>query len=293
MSDQHRGNSCNEFGSVKAIELAAGMQAVEIKHKNCSGKVSLYGGQVLSWQPARHKPVLWLSEKADFTLGKAIRGGIPLCWPWFGPYQEAGNHGFARLKTWQLDSVCIDPQGVTLVLSWQGENIHTLWPSAFELKQTLVFGEEFSQSLQMMNMGEHDVQYSGALHSYFQLSSAASAQLSCLSAVAFDDKLTGLSGCRDNLKSCTGPFDRIYDYNKAVVLQDNNWQRSITITPFNSAHTVVWNPGEETAKSIKDLHQSAENEFVCIEPANTQWQTLEPGKAVTLGQTIQVSAQLV
>lgn len=282
------GMAGNAFGSVKLIDLSDSLQGLAINHDTCHGKVSLYGGQILTWQPRQQQAVLWLSDTSNYTVAKAIRGGIPLCWPWFGGYKDAGNHGFARTQRWQLDSIDIEQHSVTIVLSWQGENIHALWPTAAKLKQRLVFGKDLRQSLTMTNLSEQAVQYSAALHAYLQVSSSQGVSISGLATASFDDKLTGQPGLSAPINQCLGPIDRIYQHNAQVVLVDNHWQRSIAITPYNTGQTVVWNPGIVTAKTMSDVHNHGENEFVCIEPANTAWQTLAPGKAVTIGQTITI-----
>ena len=123
----------NEFGQVHQIELSKDVSALIINHSKAKARVSLYGGQVLSWQPDGEKEVFWLSKNSTFEQGKAIRGGVPLCWPWFGAHPDddknkAGNHGFARGQKWQLENVNINEQGVEISLSWQGENMNSLWP---------------------------------------------------------------------------------------------------------------------------------------------------------------------
>mgnify|MGYP000488705201 CR=1 FL=1 len=130
----------NEFGQIKKASVNSHISTLEIIHKTCTARVSLYGGQVLAWQPADQQPVFWLSDKAIFEEGTAIRGGVPLCWPWFGPYQAlngetAGNHGFARQRTWKVDEVVISKDNVKVILSLSGMNEHKLWSAQYQLKQ--------------------------------------------------------------------------------------------------------------------------------------------------------------
>jgi len=139
----------NEFGQVQQVNITSDIDSLVIEHQSCQGKISLYGGQVLSWQPKGQKEVFWLSEQATFEPGKAIRGGIPLCWPWFGAHSEdvnnkAGNHGFARREFWQVSDILIDKSQVEITLTFQGENRHDLWPNACKLTQVLSFGSEFT-----------------------------------------------------------------------------------------------------------------------------------------------------
>ena len=188
----------NDFGQLHQQNLENGIGIITIEHGSCQAKISLYGGQVLSWQPKGQEDVFWLSKSATFEQGKAIRGGIPLCWPWFGSHpndveNSAGNHGFARGSLWQVEHININNSNVEVTLVLQGQNMHELWPHAFKLKQTLSLGKSFSQSLTMSNLSEENAYFSAALHSYFAVSSPENITLDTLSDAAFDDKLTGQS----------------------------------------------------------------------------------------------------
>ena len=284
----------NAFGSVNKISLGESMTGLRIEHEQCHAEISLYGGQVLSWQPKEQQPVLWISKDSVFEAGKAIRGGIPLCWPWFGPYSKSevksGNHGFARQQMWQLAEVDIDECSVKIVLTWQGENMHRLWPNACQLKQELLFGKTFSQTLYMTNSSNKDAQYTGALHSYFRVSGPKNITIDKLNSIEFDDKLSGQNNQIKPLKNCVGPIDRIYHSNQTMQIKDSAWQRVIEIKSFHAQQWVLWNPGVEIAQSMSDIHINGEDEFVCLEAANTQEQRLKSGETVVLKQTITVKA---
>jgi glucose-6-phosphate 1-epimerase len=281
----------NEFGQIKQVSLNHNMSALEINHKTCRATVSLYGGQVLAWQPVNKSPVFWLSDNAVFKQGVAIRGGIPLCWPWFGSYQAAngdaaGNHGFARQKHWQLDGVIVTKESVTVTLLLLGENEHPLWPFKYQLKQRLVFSQGFEQTLFITNLSASLFEFSAALHSYFSVSSPEHVQILPLADVEFDDKLSGKSQQRQPLENCLGAIDRIYHSNQDCFLTDKNRQRTLKISSTHCQQWVLWNPGLEIAQSMKDLHQGAEDEFVCLEAANTEAVIVQPNETVTIGQKI-------
>jgi glucose-6-phosphate 1-epimerase len=283
----------NEFGQVYQEELSQHLFALVIEHPKVSAKVSLYGGQVLSWQPCGEKEVFWLSKDSAFEKGKAIRGGIPLCWPWFGVHPNdnkniAGNHGFARGQLWQLDNVKISEQGVEICLSWQGENMSDLWPFACQLKQVLFFGHSFKQVLQMENLSTEDAYYTGALHSYFAISSPENIKISALEQASFDDKLTGELCPPQPLENGVGPVDRIYHTNRVMNIVDSQWQRTIELNTTNTKQWVFWNPGVELANNMVDIHQNGEQEFVCLEAANTQMQILAAGESITMEQEISI-----
>lgn len=285
----------NQFGKVSQTALGKQLEAITIEHNNCMAKVSLYGGQVLLWQPKDQQAVFWLSKDAFFQQCKAIRGGIPLCWPWFGAHwQDAknqhGNHGFARQQLWQLDSVVIDADKVTIKVSLSGQDLHSLWPQPFKLIQTLIFGEQFSQLLEMHNLSEQAAQYTGALHSYFCISHPENVTIKQLNQVPFDDKLTGGLNIKADFINGQGPVDRIYHSNQTMQIVDEQWQRLIEIEALNSKHWVFWNPGKLQAEKMADVHQNGEDQFICLEVANVEPCSMPSNDFVTIGQTIRVKA---
>lgn len=285
----------NDFGNVQYFRLNDNMleDGLVINHHLGQAKVSLYGGQVLTWQPTNEKPVLWLSDNAQFQEGKAIRGGVPICWPWFGPHGKsvaALNHGFARTQYWQLEDVYLEDAFVKITLTLSGEDEHSLWPSEFVLKQEIVIGAAFTQTLYIQNLSEETVKYTGALHSYFSVGDPKAVTVSPLSDYKFDDKITNENALQSVLEHCQGPIDRIYYSNAQVHLIDKAWQRKISLETENCGQWVLWNPGKVIASQMTDIHQGGENGFVCLEAANTQACEIAPQSEVYMRQTIRVSA---
>ncbi len=281
----------NSFGQVTQSPLGEGLVKLEINHQHCQAALSLYGGQVLSWQPEGERPVLWLSDSSAFQQGKAIRGGIPLCWPWFGAHPvdpNVGNHGFARQQNWQLTSVDVNAENVTVVLTWQGENIHPLWPTACRLSQTLVFGKSFTQCLTMDNLTDKAVDYTGALHSYFRVSAPENVAIVGFEQVAYDDKITDETGYGTDQLNGIGPVDRIYHTDSTMKIKDDAWQRTIEVSSEHCQDWVFWNPGKTLVQTMPDVHQGGEQEYVCLEAANTRIQKLPAQSSVSMKQKIRV-----
>jgi len=284
----------NEFGQVSSYLLSEQCPALKIEHQSCTAVLSLYGGQVLSWTPQGQKDVFWMSNSSEFTPGKAIRGGIPLCWPWFGPYhgsknQNGGNHGFARVNLWRLEQVNISAEQVDITLCFDGESCHDLWPHAFSLKQQLSFGKVFSQQLHITNNSAQSVQYTGALHSYFNVSSPEQTSIDDLSEAKFIDKLADSYPRESILPNCLGPIDRVYQDNGVIKIIDQGESRIVQVTPSHTHQWVLWNPGAEIVKTMADIHEHGETEFVCLEAANTEWITIAPQQSVEMGQVIRVT----
>jgi glucose-6-phosphate 1-epimerase len=281
----------NEFGQIKQGSLTDRISTLEISHKTCSAKISLYGGQVLAWQPVNQQAVFWLSDDAIFEQGTPIRGGIPLCWPWFGPYQapsgeKAGNHGFARQRNWLLDDVKISKESIIVSLLLSGENEHALWPYKYQLKQELVFSHDFEQKLLITNLSSKAFEYSAALHSYFAVSSPENTHISPLAAFHFDDKVTGKVQQLDALDNCLGEIDRVYYSNNVCLIEDKKENRTIKVSSTNCQQWVLWNPGADLANNMKDLHQGSENEFVCLEAANTEKHVVQANETVMIAQKV-------
>ncbi|WP_343818417.1 D-hexose-6-phosphate mutarotase [Colwellia asteriadis] len=282
----------NEHASVSVEPLNSEFEKITISHRHCEAEISLYGGQVLRFKPTGQQALLWLSDSATYQKEKAIRGGIPLCWPWFGAndkqVEPAGNHGFARQSQWTIDKVSADEQATTIILVLEGEQYHSLWPHAFKVVQTLVFGQSLKQSLAMSNLSTDDAQYSGALHTYFKVSHPSNVVIDTLTGVNFDDKLTGLANTQINRVSCVGPIDREYHSADVMTLVDSDYEHIITITSSGCQQWVLWNPGSELAATMADIHDQGEHEYVCLEAANTHWQTITAGTTVTMSQEIAV-----
>jgi glucose-6-phosphate 1-epimerase len=282
----------NEFVTVNQTRLATDIDCLTISHQHCRAEISLHGGQVLRFKPKGQKDIFWLSDTATYQQDKAIRGGIPLCWPWFGANDKCEepsiNHGFARQVTWQVENVSADEQATTVVLTLEGDNFHPLWPSAFKLVQTLVFGQSMKQTLSMTNLSTTDAEYSGALHSYFNISNPKNITIDKLTGVNFEDKLTNLSEVQLGSVSCIGPIDREYQTEKVMEIVDCQWSRTIKLTSTGCQQWVLWNPGTTLANTMSDVHEQGEQEYICLEAANTHWQALPAGATVIMSQVIEV-----
>lgn len=286
----------NEYGQADLYHLSEGLSGIRFTHHKSQGEVSLYGGQVLSWQPKGQLPIFWLSDNSQYSTSSAIRGGIPLCWPWFGgdvkstngEMLKVSNHGFVRQSQWHLDNIEITESEVVVVLSLSGQQFSAHWPTAFKLTQKLVFSAQFQQVLTMTNMSDVTVAYTGALHSYFKVSDPKKVTISDLDKSSYDDKLTGQQKQVSELENCLGPIDRVYYNGDSKIIMDNGWRRAITVTSDNCHQWVIWNPGQQAVTTMADMHMNAEQEFICLEAANTQWQNIASQASVSIGQSITI-----
>lgn len=239
---------------------------IRIDTKLCSAEVSLYGAQVLRWAPAGQRPVLYMSPKAVFRKGKALRGGIPLCWPWFGKNSEdpsQPSHGIARTSLWQVGSCEEGEDGrVRLLLALPPEQ--ELMPSG---AVAMEIGEELTLSLITLDV-PRSMPFSAAMHSYFAVSDYEQVALTGLEECAFTEYAADAVPHAEDPLIPAGHIDRIYHpvpENTELILHDPAWGRSIRICRAGSGSAVVWNPGEALGASMGDLGAGQACGFLAVE----------------------------
>ncbi|RTE65289.1 D-hexose-6-phosphate mutarotase [Amphritea opalescens] len=232
--------------------------------------IALDGGQVLLFRPAGEQPLLWVSDKP--ALAGAIRGGVPVCWPWFAEHVDDPSlpkHGVARTASWMLDSVEMDAQGG----HWRLSPAQTLWDGLSLTLDLKVMEGVLSLSLISVNRTDQPIAMTQALHSYFAVSDIAGVELQGLDALPLRDKLQDMAE-RTHQGAVTFPAetDVIFAHNSEteVMLIDHGWQRVIGIQKQGSHSTVVWNPGASAAAML-DVGVDQVSRFVCVEAARTRF----------------------
>ncbi len=238
-----------------------------INTKLCTARVSLYGAHLLDWTPAgQEHPVIFLSPKVAFRKGKALRGGVPLCWPWFGKNtQDASqpSHGVARISTWQLASAQEAEDGrVRLLLALPPEN--EMLPSGAVVME---IGDELTLSLMTLDV-PHAMPFSAALHTYFAVSDYEQVAVTGLEECAFTEFAADAVPHAEDPLIPMGSIDRIYHpvpENQEITLHDPAWKRSLRLCRAGSGSCVVWNPGEALAAGMGDLGAEASRGFLAVE----------------------------
>jgi len=252
-----------------------GLVMAELANRHGAATVSLQGGQLLSWTPHGGRPVIWLSPAAVLAPGKAIRGGVPVCWLWFGPHPaQSGRpaHGIARTSPWAVSAARITESGEThlaLRLEWS-DATRVLWPYSTEFEIGISLGAALSIELVTRNIGEKPVTLAEALHAYFQVGDIRRIAVQGLDACQYLDKVDGGNRKRqDGAVGFSGETDRIYlDTEADCLIDDPDLQRRIRISKRGSRSTVVWNPWREKAAGMGDLGEEAYRNMVCVESAN-------------------------
>jgi len=239
------------------------------------------GAQVLSFIPAGKKDLLWLSPLAEFKLTKPVRGGIPVCLPWFGVNQrdkQKPSHGFARNVNWQLANIedADDPQQgactrIEFVLEQFQQQPHSLFPYPFSARLTFLMSDSLSVHLQLTNTGSESLPLTWALHSYHPVASITSTRVTGLDNCEYLDNTCGLARKQQSGDVVfNGELDRAYINagNKQNIISASPDNTSIAIEASGCSSAVVWNPGLEKAAAMQDMGAENYQKFVCVERGN-------------------------
>lgn len=282
-------------GLEKMIEhkqFANGFQYVKICNASARAKIALQGAHLFHYERVAEAPLLWLSKRSFFEPGKAIRGGVPVCWPWFGKHpanSELPQHGFARTSLWELlEAREIDEHTTKVILQLQpSAGSLQLWPHKFELCLAVTVGRTLTLALTSRNCDTQAFEITAALHSYFAVENIDKVYVEGLAGKSYFDKVTGEEYTQQGNLTISKEVDRIYrkvDY--PVTLHDQ--ARTLHIDAQGSSSTVVWNPWIESCVEMADMQDDAYKTMLCIEAANAPGDArkLAPGEEHTLTSII-------
>jgi len=278
-------------------EGPGGLAIVEISNSLAVATVALQGAHLLSWIPRGEKPVIWLSRDARFAVGQSIRGGVPVCWPWFGPHTTQPSfpaHGFVRTVSWQVCETKTLKDGATFVAFRviRTDATDVFWPHSSELELGVTVGATLKFDLVSRNTGAESITIGDALHTYFAVSDVRHIAIEGLDGCPYIDKLDS-----DKRKQQSGPVmfsaetDRIYlDARADCLINDAGMQRRIRIGKLGSRSTVVWNPWTEKAERMGDMGENGYLNMVCVESTNAADDvvTIAPGDEHHLRVSYQV-----
>lgn len=284
-------------GQLRFVKSHGDFIIAHINNPSATAQVALYGAHVLQYQPAHHQQVLWLSQSCVFQTGKAIRGGVPLCWPWFGPHGTDAKkpaHGFARISHWTVDASGTTDEGASflqLSLS-QTPATQALWPHEFKFVATITIGKQLTVSLTTHNLSQQEITCSGAMHTYFNIADISNTSILGLEDAEYIDKLDqSQHKHQQGPIQIDAPMDRVYiNTRSACTINDAGYKRKIVIEKSGSESTVVWNPWQETAKSMQDFDDEGYRHMVCVESCNAGPDVVKiiPGATHTLETRISI-----
>jgi glucose-6-phosphate 1-epimerase len=285
-------------------ETDAGLLRARISTPACTAELYLHGAHLTAWQPAGHGPVIFLSEKSLFAHDKAIRGGIPIIFPWFGPRSATPNnprtdgpaHGFARTSEWDLAFAALSGNDLHLTLTLApSEASRALGVDHFRLALQFILGETLTIRLTVANEAGTPLDFAEAFHTYLTVGDATQIKITGLANTDYIDKVDNNTRKRqtDPIITITAETDRPYlNTAAAVTVEDPTLLRRITVAKQNSQTTVVWNPWTDLSIKLADMADEGWREMVCIETANALENTitLPPNSTHTMESKISVES---
>jgi glucose-6-phosphate 1-epimerase len=291
--------SDRRFEIPRVAEIAegnGGLAKVRVSSATAAGEIYLLGAQVTSWKPAGRQEMFFVSSQSRWEEGHAIRGGVPICFPWFGAKVDdprAPAHGFVRTKAWQLESIARARDAVTVAMFTEsGEDTRKWWPAKFRVIYRVTFDSELSIELEVINTGESSLRFEEALHAYHRVGDVERVRVRGLDGVCYFDKTdSNRKKTQQGEIAVVSETDRVYlNTGGAVELDDPLFKRRTRITKGNSRTTVVWNPWAEKAHSLPDFADDEGKQMICIESGNVSENAvaLEPGQRHAMKAVITV-----
>lgn len=281
--------------SVRREESSGGLACYAIENAHATARIYEHGAHVAAFQPrSSAHAVLWLSQQSMLEDDKPIRGGVPLCFPWFGPRGEDSNapmHGLARTSPWLLSQASEDANGTSLVFVPSPElEDKGLWPKA-EVSLRVLVGQSLQLSFSVQAR-EQACSFEIALHSYFCVGDVRLVEVSGLEGASFWDKVrrTQQRGDRGPIR-IAGETDRVYTSASTCTVSDASWRRDIVIEKESSGSTVVWNPGAAKAKAMPDFGDDEWSQMLCIETANVGRHRIELAHGASHTTTARISVR--
>jgi len=276
-------------GIVDIVEGQGKLPMIKVTNSFASADIYLQGAHMTRFDPKGEKGLLWMSDASPFSPGKAIRGGIPICFPWFGAHKtnkDAPMHGFVRTRAWNLKETAQLSDGRTKITLQTGSDEASLkfWAFEFDLSMTFTFGAALEIELTATNTGWQPLSYEDCLHTYFNISELSKTLVSGFDGVAYIDKRKGdIRAVQSGDLLVQG--DTVHLHIKAPAtseIADSPWDRRIRIEQQGMDETVVWNPGEAGSASNPEM-AGRWSKFICVESATCADDciTLLPGTSHT------------
>ena len=286
------------FGAPGRIAFRAGetgLPLIALVNQYGSCEISLYGGHVMGYRPMGHVPVFFMSKKSAFEPGKPIRGGIPICWPWFGASSDKALplHGFVRTQPWDLlaTEYSADVTEARLSLT-DSEDTRRFWPYAFELSLRVWLNQSLNLALTTVNRDTRPFTFTQAFHPYLRVRQIMDVTVSGLDQAPYRDRLDKQTGTQSGALTIRSETDRIYTPKAPMcVVQDLGIGRALSLTYTGANRLVVWNPWIDKARAMPDFGDDEYRHMLCLEPANVEGHdvTLAPGMRHTLSLAVQAT----
>lgn len=284
-------------GIARVTQGNGGLAKVSISSAEAAGEIYLQGAHVTAWKPAGAEEVLFVSAKSRWGEGAAIRGGVPICFPWFANKADGAKapaHGFARTRAWSLEAVEKDGEAVRVTMTLGSDHsTREFWAGDFHAEYRVTFWRELKMELTVKNRGAAAVRFEEALHTYFRVGDIAKARVRGLDGMRYTDKMDAR---REKLQKgdvvITSETDREYlDTPHEVELVDDVIRRKIQIRNENSRTTVVWNPWVAKAKAMSDFGDEEWKQMICVETTNVSQFAVELGAGQQHRMTVVIKVE--
>lgn len=269
-----------------------GIKIIRVNHPKASADISLHGGHVLSFKPTGHEDVIWLSEKAEFDTAKAFRGGIPICWPWFGRIATPA-HGFARTSQWHLVEHRESDEGIIICLGLEeSEATIAIWPFAFQARLYVEISDKLKVTLDIINTDDKAWSFSGALHTYFNIADINDSTTTGMGP-EYSDSLQNGKVCQGGSElRLTDTVDRVYTQpENKIEISDPKKNRTIVIKNEGDNAAVIWNPWQEGANAMSDMVNDGFKTMLCVE-STYHATSLEEGKLLQPDESYRISTEI-
>jgi len=288
---------CGIAGIAQVVLGNGGLPKVQITSPAAAAEVYLHGAQVTTWKPTGADEVIFVSAQSHWQDGKAIRGGVPICFPWFRAKADnphAPSHGVVRTKQWRLDSIAQNANGSVVVLcsTASDESTRRWWPHEFRLTHRITVGSTLTMELTVTNTGSAPLRFEEALHTYFRVGNVESVRVRGLDGVTY---LDNTDSNRERVQSGDVVFRSATDnaYLKTqtpLELVDPGLRRTVRTEKQSSATTVVWNPWQQGAASLADLGDEEWRGMACVEASNILESAIDlgPGEEHTMCSILSV-----
>ena len=275
--------------SVTIEQSETGLEFIKVASEFCDATIFLQGAQITEFTPTGKKPLLWVSQQEDYQEGKGVRGGIPICWPWFGVSQNEGwpAHGVARTGLWRAEQVKEEENSIYISLSLPMNQIdEKYWPHKTKLLVEFVLSTSLEVRLTTTNLDNETLNFTQALHTYFPTPAIE------------ETKVDGLQGSK-YIEFGEGPFEQhdLVSFAREtdmVYTQAQDTQRIITpdgiieVSRENSRSCVLWNPWIDKSKRLSNFADDEYHVMLCLEAANVLEDSVElaPGDKHTLATSL-------
>ena len=282
----------NQLSDHLSIVQKEALKIIHVRHRKASAAIALHGAHVLSYIPEGQAEVIWMSNAAILDGSTALRGGIPICWPWFGRIASPA-HGFVRNREWSLLDYQDTPDNVTLTLGVHSDdNTFAIWPHQFALRLVVTIADTLDVRLEIENTDTQPWMFSGALHTYLNLGDVRQVKVTGMGR-EYIDSLQDSQLCQGGeTLSLEQGIDRVYTQpNARISVADPELNRQIEVSNAGHNSAVLWNPWQEGAQAMADMQNDGYLTMLCVE-STQHAKSIEEGITLDPNQTYTLSTSL-